>query len=69
MYSDFYFRSKRDAQDCRRACHAAGGWSEGLHSNVGWGGWFIVRVPFAFADLFARVSVGFFDYRVDSSYC
>lgn len=68
MYSDFYFLSQRDAQRCRRACYAAGGWSEGLHSNVSCCGWFIVRVPFVFADLFARVSVGFFSYRVDSVY-
>lgn len=69
MYSDFYFRSRRDAQNCRRACHAAGGWSEGLHSSTDCCGWFIVRVPFAFAALFARVSDGFFSYRVDSFYC
>ena len=66
MYSEFYFNSKSLAQQARRLCHAAGGFSEGIFQIAVFGGCWAVRVPYSSVSIFARVAAGLFYGRSDS---
>lgn len=67
-YKDFYFRSVEDACESRREFHNLGGFSEPVRFSSLNGGWWVVRVPFVFVEMFERAFFWLYASGVGGSY-
>ena len=64
-YSEFYFRSEKEARRARREFWQAGCSADSCYQVAGTWGWWAVRVCGIFSNEFAKMFFSYYEYRID----